>query len=294
MDIYVQTSSVVSKNAAVSSDQPAATQIGIDILKRGGNAADAAVATMVAVSVLEPMSCRPGGDCHCIFYRKKDKKVMAINGSGRTGKDATLEKVREARIMNMMAKESCKHGLWVSVPGAMASMVKIIEEFGSGKLTLKDILGPAIHLAEGGVPIPFKTANRWNVFQHNFRHSKNANDLLIDGKAPKPGGIIYAPKLAKILRDVADSGPGAFYMGVTAQNIVAAVQEAGGVLTEEDMKEHLLNPPNPVPDEALSIDFNGVTIWEMRPNTIGIVALLIFNILKGYDIRVLTGATSPF
>ncbi|CAL1291786.1 unnamed protein product [Larinioides sclopetarius] len=74
-------------------------------------------------------------------------------------------------------------------------------------------------------------------------------------------------------------------MGVTAQNIVAAVQEAGGVLTEEDMKEHLLNPPNPVPDEALSIDFNGVTIWEMRPNTIGIVALLIFNILKGYDIR---------
>ncbi|CAL1285326.1 unnamed protein product [Larinioides sclopetarius] len=81
-------------------------------------------------------------------------------------------------------------------------------------------------------------------------------------------------------------------MGVTAQNIVAAVQEAGGALTEEDMKEHLLNPPNPVPDEALSIDFNGVTIWEMRPNTIGIVALVIFNILKGYDIRGL-GHNSP-
>ncbi|GBO21481.1 hypothetical protein AVEN_61110-1 [Araneus ventricosus] len=80
MDLYVQSSSVVSKHASVCSDQPAATQIGIDILKRGGNAADAAVATMAAVSVIQPMACGIGGDCHCTFYRKKDKKVMTVNG----------------------------------------------------------------------------------------------------------------------------------------------------------------------------------------------------------------------
>ncbi|GBN17014.1 hypothetical protein AVEN_74391-1 [Araneus ventricosus] len=80
MDLYVQTSSVVSKHASICSDQPAATRIGIDILKRGGNAADAAVATMAALTVLQPTSCGPGGDCHCTFYRKKDKKVMTVNG----------------------------------------------------------------------------------------------------------------------------------------------------------------------------------------------------------------------
>ncbi|GBN17011.1 Glutathione hydrolase-like YwrD proenzyme [Araneus ventricosus] len=191
-----------------------------------------------------------------------------------------------------MAREVFNHGLWVSVPGAIAGMVKIIEEFGSGKLTMKDILGPAIRLAEGGVPIPFKMAMIWDMYQDSFRHSKNAKDLLIDGKAPVPGDIIYAPKLAKILRNVADFGLESFYSGATAQNIASAVQEYGGALTTEDMKEHVLNPPNPLPGQALSVDFNGVTIWEMRPNTMGIVALLAFNVLKAYDIKSL-GHNTP-
>ncbi|CAL1285335.1 unnamed protein product [Larinioides sclopetarius] len=288
MDLYVQNSSVVSKHASVCSDQPAATQIGIDILKRGGNAADAAVATMVAVSVIEPLACGIGGDCHCTFYRKKDKKVMTVNGSGRTGKNSTLDKVRAAGITNSTAREVFNHGLWVSVPGAIAGMVKVVEEFGSGK----DIFGPAIRLAEEGVPIPFKHAMMWDTCQDIFRHSKNANDLLIDGKAPAPGDIIYAPKLAKVLRNVADSGLEAFYTGSTAKNIATAVQEYGGVLTEEDMKEHVHNPPHPIPGEALSVDFNGVTIWEMRPNNMGVVSLLAFNVLKGYDLKGL-GHNSP-
>ncbi|GBN71702.1 Glutathione hydrolase-like YwrD proenzyme [Araneus ventricosus] len=283
MDPYAQKSSVVSKRASVCSDQPAATQIGIDVLKRGGNAADAAVATMAAVSVIQPAMCGIGGDCHCTFYRKKDKKVMTVNGSGRTGKNATLDKVRAAGITDPM--ECFNHGLWVSVPGTIAGMVKVVEEFGSGKLTMKDIFGPAISLAEEGVPIPFKNAMMWDTCQYKFRHSKNANDLLIDGKPPAPGDIMYAPKLAKVLRNVTDSGLESFYSGATAQNIAVAVQDAGGVLTAEDMKEHVLNPPNPLPGEALSIDFHGVTIWEMRPNTMGVVALVAFNVLKAYDIK---------
>ncbi|XP_055953552.1 glutathione hydrolase-like YwrD proenzyme [Argiope bruennichi] len=292
MDIFVQNSSIVSRNASVSSDQPAATQIGIDILKRGGNAADAAVATMAAVTVIEPLSCGIGGDCHCTFYRKKDKKVMSVNGSGRTGKNATMDKIRTAGIKDPMDRDCFNHGLWVSVPGTIAGMVKVIEEFGSGKLTMKDIFGPAIRLAEEGVPIPFKHATMWETCQEVFRPSKNANDLLIEGKAPAPGDIIYAPKLAKVLRNVAEAGVESFYGGTTAQNIAAAVQEAGGALTAEDMKEHVLNPPNPSPYEPLSVDFNGVTIWEMKPNTMGIVALVAFNILKAYDLKAL-GHNSP-
>ncbi|GBM24523.1 hypothetical protein AVEN_52991-1, partial [Araneus ventricosus] len=170
------------------------------ILKRGGNAADAAVATMAAVSVIQPAMCGAGGDCHCIFYRKKDKKVMTVNGSGRTGKNATLDKLLGAGITDPMAKECFNHGLWVSVPGTIAGMIKVVEEFGSGKLTMKDIFGPAIRLAEEGVPIPFKHAITWDLNQDKFWHSKNARDLLIAGKAPAPGDIIYAPKLAKVFR----------------------------------------------------------------------------------------------
>ncbi|CAL1285325.1 unnamed protein product [Larinioides sclopetarius] len=266
MDLYAQTSSVVSKHASVSSDQPAATQIGIDILKRGGNAADAAVATMAAVSIIQPMMCGIGGDCHCIFYRKKDKKVMTLNGSGRTGKNATLDKVRAAGITD--PEECFNHGLWVSVPGTIAGMVKVVEEFGSGKLTMKDIFSPAIRLAEKGVPTPLKNAITWEKSQHKFRHSKNANDLLIDDKAPTPGDIIYAPKLAKVLRNVADFGLEAFYSGTTAQNIASAVQEAGGVLTAEDLKEHLFNPPNPHTGEALGLGHNSPDYIHLVAETI--------------------------
>ncbi|CAL1285328.1 unnamed protein product [Larinioides sclopetarius] len=247
---------------------------------------------MAAVSVIQPMMCGIGGDCHCIFYRKKDKKVMTINGSGRTGKNATLEKLRAAGITDPMAKECFNHGLWVSVPGTMAGMAKVIEEFGSGKLAMKEIFDPAIRLAEEGVPIPFKNALLWDSYQDKFWHSKNASDFLIAGKAPAPGDTIYAPKLAKVFRNVADLGLKSFYSDVTAQNIAAAVTEAGGVLTAEDMKEHLVKPPNPLPGEAVSIDFNGVRIWEMRPNTIGVVALVALNVLKAYDLKGL-GHNSP-
>ncbi|GBN70210.1 hypothetical protein AVEN_168335-1, partial [Araneus ventricosus] len=85
--------------------------------------------------------------------------------------------------------------------------------------------------------------------------------------------------------NVADSGLEAFYSGATAQNIASEVQEYGGALTAEDMKEHVLNPPNPLPGEALSVDFNGVTIWEMKPNNMGVVSLLAFNVLKAYDLK---------
>ncbi|GFR16655.1 glutathione hydrolase proenzyme [Trichonephila clavata] len=287
MDLYVLNSSTVSKNASVCSDQPQATQIGIDILKKGGNAADAAVATMAAVSVLEPLACGIGGDCHCTFYRKKDKAVLSINGSGRTGKQASLDKVRAAGITDPMARDCASHGFWVSVPGTIAGMTSVIKHFGSGKLSLQEILGPAAKLAKEGVPIPYKHAMMWDTCQDVFRHSKNAQDLLIDSKAPAPGDIIYAPKLAKVFKDVAESGAEAFYGGKTAENIARAVQENGGVLTAEDMRNHLLDPPNPAPIDPLSVDFRGFRIWEMRPNTMGIVALVAFNALKVYDLKAL-------
>ncbi|GIY51077.1 glutathione hydrolase proenzyme [Caerostris darwini] len=292
MDLFVRRSSVVTKKAAVCSDQPQATQIGLEILKLGGNAADAAIATMAAVSVMEPLACGIGGDCHCTFYSHRDRTVLSINGSGRTGKLSTLDKIRAAGITDPMSRDCFNHGLWVSVPGTVAGMAKVVEKFGSGKLSLKQILEPAVRLAEEGVPVPYKHALMWDTYQDNFRHSKNAHDLLIDGRVPAPGDILYAPKLAKVFRDIGDAGIESFYSGTRAQNIASAVQENGGALTVEDLKDHLENPPNPFPGEALSVDFRGFRIWEMKPNTMGIVALVAFNTLKAYDLKVL-GHNSP-
>ncbi|GIY87771.1 glutathione hydrolase proenzyme 1 [Caerostris extrusa] len=260
-------------------------RIHIHILKMGGNAADAAIATMAAVSVIEPLACGIGGDCHCTFYSHKDKTVLSINGSGRTGKLSTLDKIRAAGITDPVSRDCFNHGLWVSVPGTVAGMAKVVEKFGSGKLSLKQILDPAVRLAEEGVPIPYKHAFMWDTYQDNFRHSKNAQDLLINGRAPAPGDILYAPKLAKVLRDIGDAGIESFYSGTRAQNIAVAVQENGGALTAEDLKDHLENPPNPLPAEALSVNFHGFRIWEMKPNTMGIVALVAFNTLKAYDLK---------
>ncbi|XP_042899264.1 glutathione hydrolase-like YwrD proenzyme [Parasteatoda tepidariorum] len=287
MDVWAQQSSLVTRNAAVCSDQPLATNIGIDILKQGGNAADAAVATMAAVSFLQPYSCGIGGDCHCLFYKAADKTIRSINGSGRTGKGATLEKIRGDGITDPQKREWFSHGHWVSVPGTVAGMCNIIEKFGSKKLTMKQILEPVIKLARDGAPVPYKAATMWKNNQDMFLHSKNAEDLLIDGKPPSPGDIITAPKLADCFQGIAESGAESFYCGNTAQQIAKEVQRNGGTLTAEDMKDHLTHPPIPVPSDALSIDFHGFRVWEMRPNTMGLIALVSLNVLKTYDLKAL-------
>ncbi|KFM61016.1 putative gamma-glutamyltransferase ywrD, partial [Stegodyphus mimosarum] len=285
MDVWNRHSAIISKNAAISCDQAQATSIGLDILKMGGNAADAAVATFAAVSVIQPMSCGIGGDCQCLFYRHSDKTVLSLNGSGRTGKNATLEKVKALGVLDSNEKDFSHHGLWVSVPGAVAGMCDVIKHFGSGKLTMSQILDPAIALAQEGAPVPYKTAIMWDRYQEVFRGSRHAKDILQGDKPPLPGSLIVAPKLANCYKSFAAFGPKEFYEGNIASNVVNEVQHSGGVLTLGDMKKHLDISSSTPPSDAVWINFNGFRIWEMKPNTTGIVALVALNVLKLFDLK---------
>nr|ASU44940.1 gamma-glutamyltransferase [Pardosa pseudoannulata] len=167
-------------------------------------------------------------------------------------------------------------------------MCSVFKHFGSGKLTMEQILEPAFKIAEKGVPVGLKTSLIWNKFKDVIKNSKQAEDILQQGRTvPLPGEKVYAPKLAHIFKLIASDGKEGFYCGTVAQNIVKEVERAGGVLTLNDMKEHLTFKLNHELQEPLFIDFCGFRIWEMKPNTIGIVVLVALNILQLYDLRAL-------
>ena len=148
-------STVHSTKGIVSSTQPLASQCGLEVLRKGGNAADAAVAVAAGLNMTEPGSTGIGGDMFCLFYEAKTKKVHALNGSGRAGKDCTLEMIRKDLGLNQGDKgaipTSSVHA--VTVPGAAAGWVDTIERFGSGNLNMEEILAPAIELGEKGFPV---------------------------------------------------------------------------------------------------------------------------------------------
>lgn len=146
---------VHSTKGIVSSTQPLATQCGLDVLRKGGNCADAAVAVAAGLNLTEPGSTGIGGDMFCLFYEAKTKKVHALNGSGRAGKDCTLETIR--KDLGLKEGQSGAIGMHsphaVTVPGAAAGWVDTVERFGSGKVSMEDILAPAIELGEQGYPV---------------------------------------------------------------------------------------------------------------------------------------------
>ncbi|XP_071042497.1 glutathione hydrolase-like YwrD proenzyme [Parasteatoda tepidariorum] len=294
MSLYGNTSSLITKKAAVCSEQPIATKIGLEILEKGGNASDAAIATFVAVSILAPSTSGIGGDIQCLFYRKSDNSIQQINGSGKTGLHTTLENVQNAGIHHSSETKYSQEGLWVSIPGAVEGMFNVLRHFGSGKLSMSDILQPVIKLAEEGVTIAPKTAGVWNKASRAFIESKNKDDFLINGKPPQAGDVITAPKLAKCLKEIASKGAEAFYCGPIAERIVSEVKNSGGSLTLDDFKEYHANPPSKAPSQPISIDFQGFTIWEMKPNTTGIVVLVALNVLKKFDLKSLGHNTAEY
>lgn len=270
---------VYGTHCIVSSSQPLACQAGLEILRKGGNAADAAVATAAALNVTEPCSCGVGGDCFVLFYNNKTKTVSSINGSGRCPKNLSLEKLRQMGITEKHIPFNNINS--VTVPGAVDAFIETIKLFGSGNLTLKDILSPAINLAEDGYPVSEITSYSWSSSEQLLQQaSDNGNDMLKNGKAPKPGQIMKMPKLANTLREIANNGRDGFYKGRIAQAIVELVQNKGGLMTMEDLSEYRCSPVEPI---SISYSLNNnqrVRIWECPPNGQGIVALIAIGILE--------------
>nr|POE56365.1 putative gamma-glutamyltransferase ywrd [Quercus suber] len=290
----------------VSSTQPLATQCGLEILREGGNCADAAVAVAAGLNMTEPSSTGIGGDMFCLFYDAKTKKVKSLNGSGRSGKGCTLERIR--KDLGLKENETGTIPLFsahsVSIPGAAAGWVDTVEKFGSGKVTLQEILAPAIALGEEGFPVSELTSYWWQTGEERLRKaSPNGAEMLKkdpkaeDGiRAPRPGEIMHNKCLASTFRRLADGGKAGFYNGFVAEAFVKVVQDLGGHLTLEDMQNH--QDLGSDETEPISLKFSaqdtakshgehmhdaseeGVEIWEHPPNGQGIVALMALGIIE--------------
>lgn len=295
-----------STNGIVTCTQPLAAAAGQRILKGGGNAADAAVAVAAALNITEPSSTGVGGDMFCLFYDAKTKKVHSLNGSGRYPANASLEQVRSDLNVgpNDAGTIPMKSVLAVTTPGAAAGWVDTVEKFGSGRLSLEQILLPAIELGEKGFPVSELSSFFWREGEDLVRQaSPNAREMLKpdqkarDGfRAPLPGEILKNPTLAQTFRSLAANGKKGFYEGRVAEEIVKVVQDLGGYLTLDDLKYHAETGTQET--EAISLKFSGqsitekqaegtdnevnqgVEIWEHPPNGQGIVALMALGILE--------------
>jgi gamma-glutamyltranspeptidase / glutathione hydrolase len=268
--------SVVRANRAmVASSQPLASQVGIDVLKRGGNAMDAAIAVAAMLNVTEPNMTGVGGDAFAMIYSSKTKKLEALNASGRAPRALTLEHFTSRNIteMPLSGMET------ITVPGAFDGWVTLLEKFGTMKLA--DLMAPAIDYAENGFPLMEKIAADWAPEVPKLKlTTAAASTYLIDGAAPKPGTIIRQTNLARTLRTLARDGREAFYRGDIARTIVDYCQKNGGFLAMEDFATQKANWVDPI-----STTYRGHTLYELPPNNQGLTALLLLNILEGFDIR---------
>lgn len=254
----------------VATSQRHAVAAGLSALRRGGTAADAAVAMAAALAVTEPTSGGLGGDCFAIYRDAVTGEVSALDGSGRAPRELSLERLAREGIGELPPF----HAHTVTVPGACAAWFDLVERHGS--LAMADILAPAIALAANGFAVAPITAHMWDAGARiQLRHTLHGRDLLIEGRAPRAGQRFRNPLMARVLQSIAEEGPGAFYRGWIADAIVSAVREAGGALSQGDLDRHTSTWR-----QTLATDFAGVRVHECPPSGQGLVALLALRILS--------------
>jgi gamma-glutamyltranspeptidase/glutathione hydrolase len=265
-------SPVYATHGIVASSQPLASMAGLRILQVGGNAADAAVATAAALNVTEPCSTGIGGDCFSLYYDAETGLVKGLNGSGRAPAALTPGLLNELGY-----KEMPGNGVYtVTVPGAAAGWVDTLDRFGS--MGLGEVLEPAIGLAEEGFPVAPLTARIWGLGVPSLKSGPHAEEMLIDGRAPRAGELMRNPTLARTFRTLAEYGKSGFYEGRIADAIVELLGSMGGVMVADDLKTHSSTFPEPI-----SVDYKGTEVVEIPPNGQGITALIALNILEEYD-----------
>jgi len=272
-------SPVLARRGMVASSQPLASQAGLSILMQGGNAADAAVATAAALNVTEPASTGIGGDCFALFYEARSQRVTALNGSGRAPRALTIDLIRQQGLAS--SDHLIRHPFHahnVTVPGACAGWCDFIARHGS--MPLADLLAPAIRLAEEGFPVAPLTAHAWaEIVEQQLKSAPGGRELMINGRGPRAGEIFRNPGLARTFRAVAEGGKEAYYTGDIAHSIARTVQQAGGVMTVDDLAAHTSTW-----DEPISTVYRGLRVWECPPNGQGLAALIALNILEGFDL----------
>jgi gamma-glutamyltranspeptidase / glutathione hydrolase len=271
-------SPVMGRGGMAATSQPLAVAAGLEILGKGGNAADAAVATAAALNVTEPTSTGIGGDCFALYYEAMTGGLTALNGSGRAPAALTLERIKAIPGVSAQSSLPPYHPYTITVPGACAGWCDLVERHGS--LTMAEVLAPAIRLAEEGFPVAPITAYFWQRgVEQQLRTALNGREMTLEGRGPKAGEVFRNPGLGKTLRAVAEGGKRTFYQGEIAVAIASTVQKAGGCMSLEDLAAHTSSWDTPV-----STTYQGLRLWECPPNGQGITALMALNILEGFDL----------
>ncbi len=272
---FASRSEVIGQNGMVATSHPLATQIGLDILKKGGTAIDAAIAANVALGLMEPTGNGIGGDLFAIVWDAESKKLHGLNASGPAPKDISIDYFRD----NDLEKIPSYGPLPVTVPGAVDGWIKLHEKF--GKLEFRTLFEPTIAYAKNGFPVTETIAYYLKNSQKRFEKYPNFNELWVkNGSMPAKGEIFKNPQLAKTLETIALKGREGFYEGEVANVMVDFIQSQGGFLTHEDLSSFHSEWTPPV-----SSNYRGYDVWELPPNGQGIAALQILNILEKFDLK---------
>jgi len=266
---------VIAPTAMVATSQPLATQLGIDILKRGGSAVDAAIAVNAMLGLVEPMSCGLGGDLFAIVWDAGADALFGLNGSGRSPYALT----RDIFAAKGLAKIPLRGPLSWSVPGCVDGWFTLHDRF--GRLPLPDLLAPTIDYAARGFPVSPVIATIWQESTDLLSADPGAAaTYLSNGRAPACGEDFCNPDLARMLRLIAEGGKEAFYRSEIAEEIVAVSQKLEGYFTLRDCADHTSTWVEPV-----CVPYRGYDVWELPPNTQGIAVLEMLHILEGFELE---------
>jgi len=281
--IFASRSAAMGRSGAAGTAHPIATLTAIETLKRGGSAVDAAIAANACLGFLEPTSCGLGGDCYAMVWDPKQNKVVGLAGSGRSPKALSLEMMRQRAVQGVIPKFGA---VSISTPGALDAWWTLHQRY--GRLKWAEILEPAIHLAETGVPVPqiigyYIGRNLAAFVKPGSGVEETANAMHTyapGGTAPVEGDVFCNPDLARTYRIIAEGGRDAFYNGPIAQTIEAYFKRIGGWLAVSDLREQHAEWSDP-----LVTKYRGVDVYGMAANTQGLATLQMLNILENFDLR---------
>jgi len=272
---FATRSEVIAQNGMAATSQPLATQVALDILKKGGNAIDAAIAANAVLGVVEPTGCGIGGDLFAIIWSAEKQKLYGLNASGRSPRSLKLDYLKTQGYEFIPSTGP----LPVSVPGCVDGWFEMSDMF--GRLPIRDLLQPAINYARDGFPVTEVIAYYLDRGTQALKDFPNIKETYMpNGKAPAKGEVFKNPRLANTLDKIAKGGRNEFYRGSIAKSIDAFMKSHGGFLSYDDLARH-----NSEWVEPVSSSYRGYDVWELPPNGQGIATLQILNILEGFDLE---------
>jgi gamma-glutamyltranspeptidase/glutathione hydrolase len=265
----------MASHGMVAASHPLAAQIGLDVLKGGGNAVDAAIATSAALGVVEPMMCGAGGDLYALVWDAKTQKLYGLNASGRAPYKATRAFFAEKGLKEIPLSGPLS---W-SVPGCVDGWDTLRQRFGTR--TLAQLLEPSIRTAEEGAPVPEVIAGYWKASEAKMMKDPDAAKTFFPGgRAPRTGEIFKNPYLARTYAEIARNGRDAYYKGRIAQELVDFSDKHGGLFSLRDFAETAATWVEPV-----STNYRGYDVWEIPPPGQGIATLQMLNLLEPFDLK---------